>query len=282
MSRLWLGDGYVRVGDTLTLTGGYTGPATVIAIRPIRDIAEGALLIDPRTLQLVAVRRRRPARRPVLHRLSRQHPAGLLHARRAVPGRRTGPGSPAGRRRAPHTLTVLPAATVRATPSTGGVPDAAACSMWSRPQRAWLPVPQRKGDDRMTTVEAGAAYARAAITLTWTFTETYRRELPLDQVAHAARRSVPELAADPSLLHGRVGDRLADLLTGHQDEDTVVDEPEVEITTTDLADQPTLAELVDQARRVLQGESDTGRTTCAGRALAALLAGLRREQRIDQ
>ncbi len=134
----------------------------------------------------------------------------------------------------------------------------------------------------MTTVEAGAAYARAAITLTWTFTETYRRELPLDQVAHAARRSVPELAADPSLLHGRVGDRLADLLTGHQDEDTVVDEPEVEITTTDLADQPTLAELVDQARRVLQGESDTGRTTCAGRALAALLAGLRREQRIDQ
>jgi hypothetical protein len=53
MSRLWLGDGYVCVGDTLTLTGGYTGPATVVAIRPIKDIDEGALLIDPRTLQLV-------------------------------------------------------------------------------------------------------------------------------------------------------------------------------------------------------------------------------------
>ena len=53
MSRLWLGDGYVTVGDTLHLTGGYTGPATVIAIHPIQDIAAGALLIDPRTLQLV-------------------------------------------------------------------------------------------------------------------------------------------------------------------------------------------------------------------------------------
>lgn len=53
MSRLWLGEGYVTVGDTLHLTGGYTGPATVVAIRPIKDITEGALLIDPRTLQLV-------------------------------------------------------------------------------------------------------------------------------------------------------------------------------------------------------------------------------------
>jgi hypothetical protein len=53
VSRLWLGDGYVCVGDTLTLTGGYHAPATIVAIRPIKDIDEGALLIDPRTLQLV-------------------------------------------------------------------------------------------------------------------------------------------------------------------------------------------------------------------------------------
>ncbi|MEU7874277.1 hypothetical protein [Dactylosporangium sp. NPDC049140] len=53
MNRLWLGDRLVAVGDILALTGGYTGPAVVVAIRPIRDIDEGALLIDPRTLQLV-------------------------------------------------------------------------------------------------------------------------------------------------------------------------------------------------------------------------------------
>jgi hypothetical protein len=134
----------------------------------------------------------------------------------------------------------------------------------------------------MTTADSGAANTRATITVTWTFTETYRHQLPLPQVADAARHSVQTLAADPSLLHGRVGDQLADLLTGYQNEDIVVDEPEVEITTTDLADQPTLAALVHEASHVLQGESDTGQTTRAGRALAALLAGLRREQLIDQ
>jgi hypothetical protein len=53
MSRLWLDDRYVAAGDALALTGGYTGPATVVAIGPIHAIAEGAWLIDPRTLQLV-------------------------------------------------------------------------------------------------------------------------------------------------------------------------------------------------------------------------------------
>jgi hypothetical protein len=43
----------IFVADILALTGGHTGPATVVAIRPIRDINEGALPIDPRTLQLV-------------------------------------------------------------------------------------------------------------------------------------------------------------------------------------------------------------------------------------
>ena len=131
------------------------------------------------------------------------------------------------------------------------------------------------------TTDPGGADTRATITVTWTFTETYRHQLPLQQVADAARHSAQELAADPSLLHGRVGDQLADLLTGYQNDDTTVDEPEVEITTTDLADQPSLAELVDQASRVVAGESHAGATTRAGRALAALLAGLRREQLVD-
>jgi hypothetical protein len=133
----------------------------------------------------------------------------------------------------------------------------------------------------MTIAEGGTAAAGATITVTWTFTETYRHRLPLQQVADAARRSLVEVAADPSLLHGRVGDHLADLLTGYQHEHTVVDEPEVEITTTDLADQPLLGALVQDASRVVQRESDTGQHTRAGQALAALLAGLRREQLID-
>ena len=131
------------------------------------------------------------------------------------------------------------------------------------------------------TVDSGGTDAPATITITWTFTDTYRHHLPLHAVADAARHSVAQLAADPSLLHGRVGDQLADLLTGFQNDTRTVDVPEVEIITTDLADQPTLAELVDEARRVVAGESNAGRTTLAGQALAALLAGLRREQLVD-
>src|SRR5690348_13490240 len=119
------------------------------------------------------------------------------------------------------------------------------------------------------TKDPGTTDPPATITITWTFTETYRHQLPLPAVAHAARRSVDEVAADPSLLHGVVADPLADLLTGFQNDTRTVDVPEVEVITTALADQPSLAELVDQARRVVTGESDAGRTTLAGRALAA-------------
>jgi hypothetical protein len=137
----------------------------------------------------------------------------------------------------------------------------------------------RKDCIDMTT--AAAAAEDATIVITWTFTETYRHQLSLRSVAHAARRPVAEVAADPSLLHGCVGDPLADLLTGFQTDTRTVDVPEVEIITTDLADQPSLADLVKQARRVVHGESDRGQSTLPGRALAALLAGLRREQLID-
>ena len=131
------------------------------------------------------------------------------------------------------------------------------------------------------TNDPGTTDPPATLTITWTFTETYRHQLPLAAVAHAARRPVAEVAADPSLLHGVVGDPLADLLTSFQNDTRTVDVPEVEVITTALADQPSLTELVDQARRVVTGESDTGRTTLAGRALAALLAGLHREQLIN-
>jgi hypothetical protein len=130
------------------------------------------------------------------------------------------------------------------------------------------------------TVDPGAADPSASITITWTFTETYRHRLDLAAVADAAGRSVAEVAVDPSLLHGRVGDPLADLLTALQDPTRTVDVPEVEILTTDLAEQPTLATLVDQARRIVAAESRTTMTR-AGVALAALLAGLSREQLVD-
>ncbi|WP_432830854.1 hypothetical protein [Dactylosporangium sp. CA-092794] len=131
------------------------------------------------------------------------------------------------------------------------------------------------------TIDQGAVDAPATITITWTCTETYRDHLNLASVAGAARHSVAAVTADPSLLHGRVGDQLADRLTAFQDDTRIVDEPEVEIITTDLADQPSLTELVKAARRIVAAESITGRGTAAGQALAGLLAGLRREQRID-
>jgi len=121
------------------------------------------------------------------------------------------------------------------------------------------------------------AEAPAVLSLTWTFTETYSHQVPLDAVARATGQGVDELAADPSSLLGGVGDRLADLLTDRQDADRAVGEPEVEIIAAEFTDSPTLADLVDTARKALHAESDADRHSDAGRALAALLAGLRRE-----
>jgi predicted amidohydrolase len=55
---------------------------------------------------------------------------------------------------------------------------------------------------------------------------------------------------------------------------------EIEIVGACLEDQPTLADLIVQARLALRPEA--GQATPAGRALAALLAGLAREQVIDR
>ncbi len=130
------------------------------------------------------------------------------------------------------------------------------------------------------------AVAPAVLSLTWTFTETYSHQVPLDAVARATGQGVDELAADPSSLLGGVGDRLADLLTDRltdrQDADRAVGEPEVEIIAAEFTDSPTLADLVDTARKALHAESDADRHSDAGRALAALLAGLRREGITDR
>jgi hypothetical protein len=53
--------------------------------------------------------------------------------------------------------------------------------------------------------------------------------------------------------------------------------PEVEIIQTDFDATPTLADLVEAARTALRTESSGTVPSPAGRALAALLAGLARE-----
>jgi len=117
----------------------------------------------------------------------------------------------------------------------------------------------------------------AMLSLRWFFTESYRHTVPLDAVAAAVGRTAEEVATDPASLLGVVGDRLADLLTGYQTPEQTVDVPEVEITDAEYGAEPSLAALADAARHAVQAEADAGHRTTAGLALAALLAGLRRE-----
>ena len=45
----------------------------------------------------------------------------------------------------------------------------------------------------MTSIDSGAAAGVSTqVSVAWTFTETYRRKLPLQEVADAARRSADE------------------------------------------------------------------------------------------
>jgi hypothetical protein len=128
----------------------------------------------------------------------------------------------------------------------------------------------------------GEPAAPAPLWLTWAFVETYRHPVPLDAVAAATGRTVNELAADPASLLGVVGNRLGDLLTGYQSPVRIVGAPEVEIVGADYYASPTLAELVDAGRTALQADCDAHPDSAAGRALAALLAGLRREGITDR
>jgi hypothetical protein len=117
----------------------------------------------------------------------------------------------------------------------------------------------------------------ALLALTWHFTDTYRHTVPLDAVAAAVGRTADALAADHSALIGVVGDRLADLLTGYQTPQRTIDVPDVEITDAQYDDQPSLTALFHGAHAAMQAEADTAQRSTAGLALAALLAGPRRE-----
>lgn len=129
---------------------------------------------------------------------------------------------------------------------------------------------------------AAAPAALAEVSLTWTVTDTFIAKVALRDVADAVGQTAQALAADPDSLRGAAHPALVRLLTDRQDEDTLLDTAgEVEITGAEIAEQPSLADLVDAAWRVLQAESDADQHTSAGRALAALLAGLRREEVID-
>jgi hypothetical protein len=120
------------------------------------------------------------------------------------------------------------------------------------------------------------------LSLTWLFTETYRHAVAPDAVAAATDLTVDEIAADPGSLHGVAGNRLADLMTGCQEPERVVGPREVEIVDAEYDASPTLADLVDAGRAAVRAESDTGQPSPAGQALAALLAGLRREGITDR
>lgn len=128
-------------------------------------------------------------------------------------------------------------------------------------------------ESRTSPAEPAAA---AEVVLTWSATKTYTHPLTLAQVATAAGHDVAELRADPmSVLAGLAGQRLADLLTEHQDEAVTVGPAEVEVTDAYLTDQPSLDDLIRTAWQHVGAEA--GQPTGAGLALAALLVGLRRE-----
>ena len=136
-----------------------------------------------------------------------------------------------------------------------------------------------------TNDRTGAATAAESgdVTVTWMFTETYTQQLSLRQVAAVTGHTVAALMADPAeLLCGAVPDRLADLLAGHQHEDSVTGVPDVEIVAAYRSDQPTLADLTNAAHRALLAEPGLQQHTRVGHALSALLAGLHREQVINR
>lgn len=121
----------------------------------------------------------------------------------------------------------------------------------------------------------------AVVSLTWWLTRTYHRDVPLAALADATGHTSEQIAANPAVLTGVAGQRLAELLTSYPIPDDAVGVREVEIATADYDASPTLAELADTARAAVQVETESGQHTPAGLALAALLAGLRRERITD-
>ena len=126
--------------------------------------------------------------------------------------------------------------------------------------------------------DAASDAVRDPLLLTWTFTETYRRRVPVQAVAAATGHQPTDLVVDPAMLLGAAGDRLADLLSDLHDPDCTVGVPEVEIIGADHDRSPNLTELVDAANTALRHESVAGQRSATGQALAALLAWLHREE----
>ena len=115
------------------------------------------------------------------------------------------------------------------------------------------------------------------VSLTWWRTQTYDHDVPLAELAEATGHNGEEIAANPGMLVGVAGDRLAELLTSRPVPDGAGGVIEVEVARVGYDASPTLAELAANARAAVDAEADTGQHTPAGLALAALLAGLRRE-----
>ena len=128
--------------------------------------------------------------------------------------------------------------------------------------------------DPSTSTDTGSP---AVVSLTWWLTQTYDHDVPLAALAEATGYTREEIAANPAVLTGVAGERLAELLTSYPIPDDAVGVREVEIATADYDASPILAELADAARATVDAEAEAGQHTPAGLALAALLAGLRRE-----
>jgi hypothetical protein len=119
----------------------------------------------------------------------------------------------------------------------------------------------------------------AMVTITWSHTDTYQHSFPAGLIADAAGLAAEELLADPALLFGVVNPATAELLNTAQSAATRQAAPELEIMDTRTGDQPTLLGLLDRARLAMRDEIAAG--SPAGRAFAALIAGLRREGLTD-
>lgn len=117
----------------------------------------------------------------------------------------------------------------------------------------------------------------AVVSLTWHLTRTFDHDVPVAALAEASGYTSDEIAANPAVLVGVAGERIAELLTSYPLPDDAVGGREVEIARADYEATPTLAELADAAYATLHATADTGQHTPAGLALAALLAGLHRE-----
>jgi hypothetical protein len=138
------------------------------------------------------------------------------------------------------------------------------------------------GSDNATSDSETNDGRPAVLSLTWWLTRTYHHEVPLAAVAEATGSTVEEIAANPASLNGVVGQRLADLLTSHPLPEGAVGGAEVEIADATYSASPTLADLANAAGAAVRAESETGQPSPAGRALAALLAGLHREGITDR